>query len=161
MLLIAAQAYQESGLDQSRRSRAGAVGVMQLMPAAARDVGITDIDDVENNIHAGVKYLRHVMDRYLADESIDPAQRHLLALAAYNAGPSRIRRLRGKAETAGLDPDVWFQNVEVLAARHVGAEPVHYVSNIVKYYVAYHMLAQRAELQPALEAQSPTPVSRQ
>jgi membrane-bound lytic murein transglycosylase MltF len=138
-------------MDQNRRSRAGAVGVMQLLPTSAGEVGITDIDDVESNIHAGVKYLRHVMDHYLADESIDPAQRHLLALAAYNAGPSRIRRLRGKAETAGFDPDVWFQNVEVLAARHVGAEPVRYVSNIVKYYVAYHMLAQRAELQPAVE----------
>ncbi len=147
-LLIAAQAYQESGMDQSRRSRAGAVGVMQLLPIAAREVGITDIDEVENNIHAGVKYLRHVMDHYLADPSIDPGQRHLLALAAYNAGPSRIRRLRRQAETAGLDPDVWFQNVEVLTARHVGAEPVRYVSNIVKYYVAYHMLAQREELQP-------------
>lgn len=155
-LLLAAQAYQESGLDQSRRSRAGAIGVMQLLPATAREVGFPDIDDVENNIHAGVRYLRRVMDHYLADQDIDPAQRQLLALAAYNAGPTRIRRLRGKAEAAGLDPNVWFQNMEVVAARHIGAEPVRYVSNIVKYYVAYHLLAQRAEL-----GQSPTPVSRQ
>lgn len=155
-LLLAAQAYQESGLDQSRRSRAGAIGVMQLLPATAREVGFPDIDDVDNNIHAGVRYLRRVMDHYLADQDIDPAQLQLLALAAYNAGPTRIRRLRGKAEAAGLDPNVWFQNMEVVAARHIGAEPVRYVSNIVKYYVAYHLLAQRAEL-----GQSPTPVSRQ
>jgi membrane-bound lytic murein transglycosylase MltF len=129
---------------------------MQLLPATAREVGFPDIDDVENNIHAGVRYLRRVMDHYLADPDIDPAQRQLLALAAYNAGPTRIRRLRGKAEAAGLDPNVWFQNMEVVAARHIGAEPVRYVSNIVKYYVAYHLLAQRAEL-----GQSPTPVSRQ
>ena len=144
-LLIAAQAYQESRLDQSQRSRAGAIGVMQLLPSTAREIGIGDIDDLENNIHAGVKYLRHVMDTYLDDDAIDPVQRQLLALAAYNAGPSRIRQLRRKAEAAGLDPDVWFQNVEVLAARHVGAEPVRYVGNIVKYYVAYRLLAQRIE----------------
>jgi membrane-bound lytic murein transglycosylase MltF len=144
-LLIAAQAYQESRLDQSQRSRAGAVGVMQLLPSTAREIGIGGIDDVENNIHAGVKYLRHVMDTYLDDDAIDPVQRQLLALAAYNAGPSRIRQLRRKAGAAGLDPDVWFQNIEVLAARHIGAEPVRYVSNIMKYYVAYRLLAQQIE----------------
>jgi membrane-bound lytic murein transglycosylase MltF len=146
-LLIAAQAYQESRLDQSLRSRAGAVGVMQLMPATARAVGFADVTGVDDNVHAGVKYLRHVMDEYFADEDLDPAQRQLLALAAYNAGPTRVRQLRRKAEPAGLDPDVWFQNVEVLAARHVSAEPVRYVSNIVKYYVAYHMIAQQMEAQ--------------
>jgi membrane-bound lytic murein transglycosylase MltF len=144
-LLIAAQAYQESRLDQSLRSRAGAVGVMQLLPATARAVGFNDITSVDDNVHAGVKYLRHVMDEYFADEGLDPSQRQLLALASYNAGPTRVRNLRRKAEPAGLDPDVWFQNVEVLAARHVGAEPVRYVSNIVKVYVAYHMLAQQME----------------
>ena len=61
---------------------------------------------MENNIHAGVKYLRHLMDTYLDDDAIDPVERQLLALAAYNAGPGRIRQLRRKAVAAGLDPDV-------------------------------------------------------
>jgi len=144
-LLLAAQAYQESRFDQSLKSHAGAVGVMQLLPSTAREVGFENIDDVESNVHAGVKYLRHVIDAYFDDDRLDPAQRHLFALAAYNAGPTRVRRLRRKTGPAGLDPDLWFQNVEVLAARHVGAEPVGYVSNIAKYYLAYHMIVQRAE----------------
>jgi membrane-bound lytic murein transglycosylase MltF len=139
-LLLAAQAYQGSRLDQSKRSRRGAVGVMQLMPAAAKQVGISGIDQLENNIHAGVKYMRHIMDHYLADEGLDPTQRSLLALAGYNAGPSRIKRLRHKAKKAGLDPNVWFDNVEVVTARAIGSEPVRYVGNIAKYYVAYKMI---------------------
>ncbi len=137
--LVAAQAYQESGLDPSTRSRAGAVGVMQLLPNTARSVGFTDIDDPDSNIHAGVKYLRHIMDTYFADPELDPMQRHLLALAAYNAGPTRVSKLRREAEQKGLDPDIWFDNVEVVVARRVGSETVRYVSNIVKYYVAYRL----------------------
>jgi membrane-bound lytic murein transglycosylase MltF len=144
-LLVAAQAYQESRLDQKLSSRAGAVGVMQVLPATARQMGINDLHDLESNVHAGVKYMHHLMETYFADMPLDPRQRELMALAAYNAGPGRIRRLRRLAESAGLDPDVWFQNVEVLAARHVGAEPVRYVSNITKYYLTYKLLAQRVE----------------
>jgi len=147
-LFIAAQGYQESRLDQKKRSRRGAVGVMQLMPAAAKQVGVTDIDKLENNIHAGVKYMRHIMDDYLADEALDPGQRAMLALAAYNAGPSRIKRLRRKAEKAGLDPNVWFDNVEVVTAREVGSETVRYVSNVAKYYVAYKMIERTADARP-------------
>ncbi len=138
--LVAAQAYQESALDQSRRSRAGAVGVMQLLPSTAAYVGVSDIDQLENNIHAGVKYLRYLVDRYFEDESLGLRDQHLLALAAYNAGPTRIKRLRGETARKGLDPNVWFDNVEVVVARNVGSETVRYVSNIIKYYVAYGLL---------------------
>lgn len=142
-MLVAAQAYQESQFDQSRRSHVGAVGVMQIKPetAADRNVGITGVDQVEPNIHAGIKYLRFVMDRYFADSTVDRLNRGLFALAAYNAGPGRVRQLRAKAKAAGLDPDIWFGNVEVIAAREIGRETVDYVSNIYKYFTVYRGIA--------------------
>jgi membrane-bound lytic murein transglycosylase MltF len=138
-LLLTAQAYQESGLDQSMRSRAGAVGVMQLLPSTAADpnVGIADIEVLENNIHAGVKYLRFIKDRYFADAEMTELDKTLFSFAAYNAGPARVARLRGQAQKMGFDPNVWFRNVEVVAAQEIGRETVQYVSNIFKYYVAY------------------------
>jgi membrane-bound lytic murein transglycosylase MltF len=142
-MLIAAQAYQESQFDQSRKSHVGAVGVMQIKPetAADRNVGITGVEQVEPNIHAGIKYLRFISDRYFADSTIDRLNRGLFALAAYNAGPGRVRQLRAKAREAGLDPNVWFGNVEVIAARDIGRETVDYVSNIYKYYTVYRGIA--------------------
>jgi membrane-bound lytic murein transglycosylase MltF len=140
-MLVAAQAYQESGLDHSKRSRAGAVGVMQVLPttAASRQVGIPDIDDLENNIHAGVKYLHFLAEHYFNDPEMDALNRGLFTFAAYNAGPTRIQRLRREAKQRGLDPNRWFENVEVVVAEQVGSEPVRYVSNIYKYYVAYKL----------------------
>ena len=149
--LVAAQAYQESALKQDLRSHAGAIGVMQLMPIAAKQVGISDIDVLENNIHAGVKYMRYIVDHYLDDDSLDPTEQHLLALAAYNAGPTRIKRLRALTERKGLDPNVWFDNVEIVVARNVGIEPVRYVSNIVKFYVAYGALIESSAMPKADE----------
>lgn len=141
-LLLAAQGYQESGLDQTARSRAGAVGIMQLLPATAADpnVGIPDISTREANIQAGAKYLRFIIDRYFDEPGIAPIDRRLFALAAYNAGPRRIVELRRRAAAAGIDPDVWFRQVELLAARHVSREPVEYVRNIYQYYLAYRAL---------------------
>ena len=142
-MLVAAQAYQESQFDQSRKSHVGAVGVMQIKPetAADRNVGITGVDQVEPNIHAGIKYLKFIADRYFADSTVDRLNRGLFALAAYNAGPGRVRQLRRKATEAGLDPNVWFGNVEVIAAREIGRETVDYVSNIYKYYTVYRGIA--------------------
>ncbi|MHC4859992.1 MAG: MltF family protein [Planctomycetota bacterium] len=142
-LLVAAQAYQESRLDQSLRSPAGAIGVMQLLPSTAADpnVGIPDIEDVESNIHAGTKYLRFIHDRYFADsEGMTKLDKALFSFAAYNAGPARIAGLRARAEAMGLDPDVWFRNVEIVAAQEIGRETVQYVSNIFKYYIAYERM---------------------
>jgi len=144
-LLVTAQAYQESGLDQSVRSRAGAVGVMQLLPSTARDknVGIPNIEVLEHNIHAGVKYLRFIMDRYYKDEEMDELDKHLFAFASYNAGPARISGLRAKAKQMGLDPNRWRGHVEVVAAREIGRETVTYVANILKYYLAYRLVEER------------------
>jgi membrane-bound lytic murein transglycosylase MltF len=145
-LMVAALAYQESRLDQNVRSAAGAVGVMQVLPTTAADpkVGIEGIEQLENNVHAGVKYLRFLKDRYFDDPAIDPVDRTLFTFAAYNAGPAKVRRLRAEAESVGLDPNLWFQNVEVIAARRIGRETVQYVSNIYKYYVAYRLIADQA-----------------
>lgn len=154
-LLLVAQAYQESGLDQSKTSHRGAVGLMQLLPSTASDpnVGIPDIHEEEKNIEAGAKYLRFILDRYFQDEEMDEFERHLFALAAYNAGPARVAALRREASQIGLDPNRWLDNVEVVAARRVGREPVEYVSNIIKYYFAYRLLNERLEgRDAALEA---------
>jgi len=146
-LMVGAQAYQESGLDQSKRSPAGAVGVMQLLPSTAADpnVGIPDIEKLDKNIHAGVKYLRFIVDRYFKDEPMDDVNKMLFAFASYNAGPARVSGLRDNAAKMGLDPNIWFHNVEVAAAKKIGRETVQYVSNIYKYYIAYRMVADRIE----------------
>jgi len=150
-LLLMAQAYQESRLDNSKRSRAGAVGVMQMLPSTARDknVDVPDITGLENNIHAGAKYLKWMMDRYYDDPGMSRIQRELFALASYNAGPARIATLRKEAAERGLDPDRWFDNVEIVAAGKIGRETVQYVANVYKYYLAYLALEAREEARNA------------
>ena len=140
-LAIAAQAYQESGLDNSQRSPDGAVGIMQVLPKTAthKSVNITDIHLLENNIHAGVKYLHFLRERYFSDPAIEPASRVNLSWAAYNAGPAKINKLRKVAQKRGFDPNKWFFNVEKIASEFIGRETVEYVANINKYYVAYKL----------------------
>ncbi len=142
-LLMAAQGYQESGLDHGRRSQVGAIGVMQVMPKTGAELAVGDIRELEPNIHAGVKYIRFMIDRYYADEPMDALNKGLFAFASYNAGPARVRQLREKAAARGLDPNKWFNNVEVVAAESIGRETVQYVSNIYKYYLAYQMVAEQ------------------
>jgi len=149
-VLLAAQAYQESRLNQQARSRAGAVGIMQLMPATARPLGVGDITQVESNIHAGAKYSRQLRDDYFSDEGISEINKGLFTVAAYNAGPTRIEKLRRLAAERGLDPDVWFGNVEVVAAEKIGNETVGYVANTFKYYVGFKLAFGKSELQEKL-----------
>jgi membrane-bound lytic murein transglycosylase MltF len=143
-LLVAAQAYQESGLDQSVRSPVGAVGVMQIKPstAAGKPIEVHDVESLENNIKAGTKYLRFLVDQYYENEPMDRVTKGLFAVASYNAGPARIQQLRRKAAAQGLDPNRWFNNVELVAAKEIGRETVQYVANIYKYYLAYKMLTE-------------------
>ena len=152
-LMVAAQGYQESGLDQSVVSRAGAIGIMQVLPTTAADksVGIPDISTPENNIQAGTKYLRYIVDNYFDDPAIDEVNRTLFAFASYNAGPNRIKRLRAEAEGMGFDPNIWFRNVEVVVAKEVGRETVQYVSNIFKYYTVYSMMVEQDEIRHELK----------
>ncbi len=147
-LMLAAQGFQESQLDQSQRSPRGAVGIMQLLPSTAADkaVGVTGIaESAERNIEAGSKYLRHLTETYITDDGPTPFNRMLMTLAAYNAGPGNLAKFRRTAKEMGLDPNVWFGNVENGAARIVGRETVQYVGNIYKYYVAYSMYAERLQ----------------
>ncbi len=161
-LIIAAQAYQESRFDQSKRSPAGAIGVMQLLPATAADdaVGIPDISRLENNIHAGVKYLHWLRETYFSDPSIAPLDQVLFSFAAYNAGPGNMQRARRRAKRLGFDPNRWFGNVEIGMYRAVSGEPASYVRNIYKYYVTYQGLEQaRRERRKALDGQSESSIS--
>jgi membrane-bound lytic murein transglycosylase MltF len=140
-LMLAAQGYQESGLDQSRKSSHGAVGVMQIKPSTAADksVGIPNIGNTDNNIHAGTKYLAYLRDSFYGSDEIEPMARIHFSLAGYNAGPNRVEQLRKKAASMGFDPNVWFFNVERAALAEGVTQPVHYVTNIHKYYVAYKL----------------------
>lgn len=144
-LMLMAQGYQESRLDQKTISPVGAIGIMQVMPATGKQMNVGDIKVTENNIHAGTKYLDYVMDVYLDDSNLDEQNRALFAFAAYNAGPNRIQKLRDEAKEAGLDPNKWLGNVEHIAAKRVGMEPVNYVRNIYKYYVSYKLIQAQEE----------------
>ena len=147
-LLLAAQAYQESAIDQKKKSPAGAVGVMQIKPstAAGDPINIKGVDrSAERNVEAGAKYLRFMIDRYFKDEPMERIDKGLFAIASYNAGPARVAQLRRKAANMQLDPNKWFGNVEVVAAKDIGRETVQYVSNIYKYYVSYTLLAGQRE----------------
>ena len=147
-LMLTALAYQESRLNHKAKSHVGAVGVMQILPSTAKDknVNIRNIQEVEANIHAGTKYLRFMMDRYFDDDAIDRSNKCLFSFASYNAGPAKITKLRKEARKMGLDPNVWFRNVEVVAAKRIGRETVQYVSNIYKYFVVYSLLAEKGKL---------------
>ena len=143
-LLLVAQGYQESGLDQQVKSPVGAVGIMQVMPttAASAPVKISNIHTEENNIHAGVRMIHFLINDYFDEPGLDQFNRTLFAIAAYNAGPAKIARCRQVAKDMGYDPNKWFGNVEVATAKLVGRETTQYVANIYKYYIAYRMAAQ-------------------
>lgn len=157
-LMLAALGYKESGLNIQARSPKGAVGIMQLLPSTGREVGISDarLTSLEGNVEAACRYLRLILDTYFNDPALDQLNRHLFALAAYNAGPNRVQALRGKAESLGLDPNVWFGNVDQLVANEVGQEPINYVGTIYKYYVAYRFSQLQIEGKAAaIEAAQP------
>jgi membrane-bound lytic murein transglycosylase MltF len=151
-VLMGAQGYQESQLNQAARSKVGAIGVMQVMPATGKELGVGNITEVEPNIHAGVKYMRWMIDQYYGKEPMTKLDKALFAFASYNAGAGRMSQLRKEAAKRGLDPNIWFHNVEYVAAEKIGAETVTYVGNIYKYYIAYNLiLAARAEREQAAE----------
>jgi membrane-bound lytic murein transglycosylase MltF len=152
-LLMAAQGYQESELNQDAKSRVGAIGVMQVMPATGKALKVGDITQIEPNINAGVKYMRFMMDQYFKDDPMDSLNKALMTFASYNAGPGRIKQLRRETEKQGLDPNVWFGNVERVASARIGRETVTYVSNIYKYYSAYKLVMASRERRDAAKAQ--------
>jgi membrane-bound lytic murein transglycosylase MltF len=148
-LLMMAQGYQESRLDQAAVSVVGAVGVMQVMPQTGAQMRVGDIHRIEPNIHAGVKYMRFVENTYFDEPELDPMEKALFTFASYNAGPTRILALRKEAAKRGLDPNRWFKNVEYVVAEKIGQETVDYVSEIFKYYIAYQLVADAEEKREA------------
>jgi membrane-bound lytic murein transglycosylase MltF len=159
-LLMAAQGFQESGLDQEAKSPVGAIGIMQVMPATGAELNVGDISKVEANIHAGVKYVRFMIDQYFKDEPMDQLNKGLFAFASYNAGPNKIRQLRKEAAKRGLDPNVWFGSVEQVVSERIGRETVTYVSNIYKYYVAYRLVFEEQQRRNAMKAVAKPAASR-
>jgi membrane-bound lytic murein transglycosylase MltF len=151
-LMLAAQGFQESQLDQNARSHVGAIGIMQIMPATGAELKVGDIRIAEPNVHAGAKYMDWLMTKYLPDSHFDETDRTLFAFACYNAGPGNIARMRKEAVKRGLDPDRWFNNVELVTAEKIGTETTTYVRNIYKYYVAYKLLVDVQEAQEKARA---------
>jgi membrane-bound lytic murein transglycosylase MltF len=159
-LLLVAQGYQESGLDQRIVSRAGAVGLLQVLPETGRELGVGNIHEPDPNVHAGAKYMAQLMDDYFNGVQFDDQNRNLFAFAAYDAGPGKIQSLRREAEEERLDPNLWFNNVERVAAARVGQEPVRYVRNIYKYYVAYKLIEEaEAAKKAAIAGATPQPAA--
>jgi membrane-bound lytic murein transglycosylase MltF len=151
-LLMAAQAYQESRLNQDAKSHVGAVGVMQLMPKTGQAQEVGDIRKLEPNIHAGVKYMRFMRDQYFEGQPMDELNKGLFTFASYNAGAGRIASLRRETAGRGLNPNIWFGNVERVASERIGRETVTYVSNIYKYYLAYKLITEEAKARNAAKA---------
>jgi membrane-bound lytic murein transglycosylase MltF len=151
-LLMAAQGFQESLLNQDARSPVGAIGVMQIMPPTGAELNVGDITQLEPNINAGVKYMRFLIDQFFKNEPMTSLDKGLFAFAAYNAGPGRVIQLRKEAAKKGFDPNVWFGNVEVIASERIGRETVTYVSNIYKYYVAYKLMMEENQRREAAKA---------
>ena len=159
-MLMAAQGYQESRLDHAARSHVGAIGVMQVMPLTGQELKVGDITLLEPNIHAGVKYMRTIVDRHFKDAPMDDLNKVLFAFAAYNAGPGRVRQLRREAAERSLDANVWFNNVERIASERIGRETVTYVSNIYKYYVSYLLIQGEYIQRRELKAKVVTPAKQ-
>ena len=152
-LMLAAQGYQESQLRQEARSHVGAIGVMQIMPATGNQLRVGNIRLIEPNIHAGAKYMDQLMTRYFPDAQFTETNRTLFAFAAYNAGPGNMSKIRKEAAQRGLDPDRWFNNVEIVTAERIGIETTTYVRNIYKYYVAYKLRQEAQATQRKARAQ--------
>jgi len=146
-LMLAAQGYQESGLNQNAKSYVGAIGVMQIMPATGAQLKVGDIKITESNIHAGAKYMDQLMTKYFTDAKFSETDRALFAFASYNCGPGNVSKMRKLAVQRDLDPDKWFNSVEIVTSEKIGIETTTYVRNIYKYYVAYKLIVEHAELQ--------------
>jgi membrane-bound lytic murein transglycosylase MltF len=148
-LMLAAQGYQESQLRQDAKSHVGAIGIMQIMPATGAELKVGDISIAEPNIHGGAKYMDQLMTKFFPDAKFSESNRALFAFASYNAGPGRISQMRKEAAKRGLDPDKWFNSVEIVTAEKVGIETTTYVRNIYKYYVAYRLMEETRQAQAA------------
>lgn len=109
--LITALMFQESQFNPTAYSYAGAEGLMQLIPATAELMGVSDTSNAESSINAGIRYLNYLRGKFEEDLLLE--DRIWFTLASYNAGYGRVKRARALAEKMGLDKDQWFDNVEL------------------------------------------------
>jgi len=116
-LQLMAQGFQESSLNPKAKSPYGAVGIMQVLPSTAEWLGVMNYNEIEGNIHVGAKYMARLIKRYAKVSEISKDNRFFFALAAYNAGPGRVRKYRKRAPQLGYDPYQWFGNVERVSLR--------------------------------------------
>jgi membrane-bound lytic murein transglycosylase MltF len=136
-LQLMAQGFQESSLNPKAKSPYGAVGIMQVLPSTAEWLGVMNYNEIEGNIHAGARYMARLMKRYAKVPEISKDNRFFFALAAYNAGPGRVRKYRKRASQLGYNSNKWFGNVERVSLRSGNLETVMYVRNILNYTMAY------------------------
>jgi len=136
-LNLAALAFKESALDPNARGASGATGLLQITPAAAQRVGVGNIQNVDNNVQAGAKYLAMIRRKFFSSPKLNERERMAFVLAAYNMGPERVQGMRTEARRRGLNPNQWFFQVERVAMEQVGMAPVNYVNSVNKYYLAF------------------------
>lgn len=136
-LNLAALAFKESTLNPAARGASGATGLMQVTPATARSMGVSDIGRLDNNVLASAKYLTSIRRTFFASPRLNERERMAFVLAAYNLGPQRVQSLRAEARRRGLNPDQWFFQVERVAMSTMGMGVVSYVNAVNKYYLAY------------------------
>ncbi|MDE1165657.1 MAG: transglycosylase SLT domain-containing protein [Pseudomonas sp.] len=145
-LNLAALAFKESDLDPTVRGAGGATGLLQITPSAAQRVGVSNIQNVDNNVQAGAKYLSMIRRKFFASNQLNERERMAFTLAAYNIGPERVQAMRAEAKRRGLNPNQWFFQVERVAMEQVGMGPVSYVNSVNKYYLAFDR--ERDSLEP-------------
>lgn len=145
-LFVASLGFQETMLNQSLVSPMGAIGVMQLLPETGAAMKVGNIRELEPNIHAGAKYMSSLLFSMSISDDFPKVERTLFAVAAYNAGPNNIKKARELAAKMGFNPNKWFMNVEMAAAKMMGLETFFYVRNVYKYYVTYDVRQKKLQL---------------
>ncbi len=127
--LLASQIYQESRFEPDSESWAGAKGLMQMMPATAASLGVTDISHPEESINGGVRYLAQLYDEFSAIS--DEENRLKFTLAAYNCGLGHVLDAQRLAVEYDLEPKVWAGHVEKMIKAL--SSPKYYSKSSVKY----------------------------
>ena len=146
-LSLAALAYKESSLNPNARSGKGPSGLMQITPAAARSVGVSNSQTLEGNVQAAAKYMAMIRKRFFASAQIAESDRLAFVLAGYNMGPERVQGMRTEAKRRGLNPNQWFFQVERVALEQAGMGVVSYVGSVHKYQLAFERV--RHSLEPS------------
>lgn len=147
-LNLAALAFKESQLDPTAKGASGATGLLQITPSAARRVGVGNIQQLDNNVQAGARYLALIRRKFFSSNKLNERERMAFTLAAYNMGPERVQAMRKEARKRGLNPNQWFFQTERIAMEQMGMGAVSYVNSVNKYYLAF--ARERDSLEPQL-----------